>query len=102
MKLIAPATAVLFLLAPLPIIARSLTIFGSGQSPIKAANKDFPVDGENPLTYCYEPTDNILEIESVDLSPNPPVPYVSPASFIPGSNLVYQLICADGFLVASP
>lgn len=35
------------------------------------------VPGDNPLFHCAAPTDNdILQIESVDLSPNPPLPYV--------------------------
>ncbi|KAL1969897.1 hypothetical protein VTN77DRAFT_7406 [Rasamsonia byssochlamydoides] len=74
MKLIAPVTALLVLLAPLPISARSLPFFASEQSPIKAVDKNFPVEGENPLTYCSDPSNNILEILSVDLSPNPPQP----------------------------
>ncbi|GAM88285.1 hypothetical protein ANO11243_063180 [Dothideomycetidae sp. 11243] len=34
--------------------------------------EDLDVPGENPLRYCAQPDENILEIESVDLSPNPP------------------------------
>jgi len=30
------------------------------------------VPGDNPLTYCAKPEKDILEIEKVDLSPNPP------------------------------
>lgn len=76
MKLISPATALLVLLAPLTVSARSLPLFASEQSPIQAADKNFPVEGDNPLTYCSDPSGNILEIQSVDLSPNPPQPYV--------------------------
>ncbi|KAL9122750.1 MAG: hypothetical protein Q9187_000689 [Circinaria calcarea] len=35
---------------------------------------DLPVPGDNPLHYCQSPTDNILAIDYVDLSPNPPSP----------------------------
>jgi len=34
------------------------------------------VPGDNPLHYCASPDKDILEIESVDLSPNPPKAYV--------------------------
>lgn len=92
MKLISSAAALLVLLAPLPISARSLPIFGSDQSPIKATDKDFPVDGENPLTFCADPSNNILEIQSVDLTPNPPQPYVVPSSSRVG---IYYRISTD-------
>jgi hypothetical protein len=36
-----------------------------------------PVNGDNPLTYCSEPSKNILQIDTVNISPNPPLPYVS-------------------------
>jgi hypothetical protein len=42
--------------------------------------EDFKVPGENPLYFCADPKDNILEIEKVDLNPNPPTPYVLPQS----------------------
>jgi hypothetical protein len=35
-------------------------------------NDDFPVPGDNPLDFCSDPADDILTIEKVDLSPNPP------------------------------
>lgn len=37
---------------------------------------DFKVPGDNPLNFCADPKDDILEIENVDLDPNPPSPYV--------------------------
>ena len=40
------------------------------QAPLAEDVLDVP--GDNPLKYCALPDDNILEIESVDLSPNPP------------------------------
>ncbi len=36
--------------------------------------EEFKVPGDNPLFFCEDPKDNILEIENVDLSPNPPKP----------------------------
>lgn len=37
------------------------------------------VPGENPLYYCGDTSRDIASIETVDLSPNPPLPYVSPS-----------------------
>jgi hypothetical protein len=68
------SSALLFSLAPLQIWAASLPLFG--QSPIKSLENTFPVTGENPLEFCADPKDDILKIVSVDLTPNPPVPYV--------------------------
>jgi len=41
-------------------------------------NEDFKVPGDNPLYFCSDPKDDIVQIKKVDLSPNPPVPYVYP------------------------
>jgi hypothetical protein len=69
------ATTLLVLLAPLQISAASLPLFG--QAPLNSLDgQTFPVEGENPLEYCADPSNNILEIKSVDLTPNPPQPYV--------------------------
>lgn len=65
-------SALLFSLAPLQIWAASLPLFG--QSPIKSLGDTFTVPGENPLEFCADPADDILEIVGVDLAPNPPVP----------------------------
>ncbi|KAF2727737.1 hypothetical protein EJ04DRAFT_517075 [Polyplosphaeria fusca] len=35
-------------------------------------SEDYKVPGDNPLDFCADPSDDILEIEKVDLSPNPP------------------------------
>jgi hypothetical protein len=48
-----------------------------GQISIK---EEYKVPGDNPLYFCDDPKDNILEIENVDLSPNPPQPYVCHAT----------------------
>lgn len=33
---------------------------------------DLKVPGNNPLYFCSDPKDNVLTIEKVDLTPNPP------------------------------
>jgi len=51
------------------VSARSSWINGN-QISVK---DDLPeVPGENPLFFCSDPATDILEIDSVDLSPNPP------------------------------
>ncbi|KAF7163153.1 hypothetical protein CNMCM5623_008223 [Aspergillus felis] len=72
MKLLSTAPTLLLCLAPLSASARSISFFDSAQAPITA--ESFPVKGNNPLEYCSDPSGNVLEIESVDLSPNPPLP----------------------------
>lgn len=74
-------SALLLSSAPLHIWAASLPLFG--QSPIKSLEDTFPVAGENPLEYCADPENDILEIVSVNLTPNPPLPYVSSTSMLP-------------------
>jgi hypothetical protein len=39
-----------------------------------AISETFSVPGDNPLNFCADPKDDILEIKKVDLSPNPPSP----------------------------
>ncbi|KAH8691400.1 putative ML domain protein [Talaromyces proteolyticus] len=65
-------SALLLGAAPLQIWAASLPFFG--QSPLRPLEEEFPVHGENPLGFCADPSDDILEITAVNLSPNPPVP----------------------------
>ncbi|KAF9694177.1 hypothetical protein EKO04_007729 [Ascochyta lentis] len=36
--------------------------------------EEFKVPGDNPLYFCADPADYILQIEKVDLDPNPPKP----------------------------
>lgn len=38
--------------------------------------EEYKVPGDNPLYFCADPADYILQIEKVDLDPNPPKPYV--------------------------
>lgn len=66
------AVACLTLLSPIVLGAPSLNLW-KDQSPIQI-DGDIPVPGDNPLTYCAAPSSNILTIERVDLSPNPPLP----------------------------
>lgn len=58
-----------FLLVPL---AAALSISTSSDS--HALDAKFPVPGDQPLNFCADPSDYILEVHNVDLSLNPPVP----------------------------
>ncbi|KAI9718665.1 MAG: Phosphatidylglycerol/phosphatidylinositol transfer protein [Chrysothrix sp. TS-e1954] len=49
----------------------SASWFDTKQSAL--AEEPLPVPGDNPLTYCHKPDDYILDIEKVDLAPNPPL-----------------------------
>jgi hypothetical protein len=40
--------------------------------------EEYKVPGDNPLYFCGDPANDLLKIEKVDLSPNPPKPYVFP------------------------
>jgi hypothetical protein len=59
------------LLSSLVLGAPSFTLFD--QTPI-SVDGALSVPGENPLSFCHEPKDDILTIKRVDLFPNPPVP----------------------------
>jgi hypothetical protein len=76
------ATSLLLLTAPLTNAA-AFSIFDPTQSTLKTSDeKSFPVKGDNPLKYCADPEGyKLLHIESVDLSPNPPLPYVNTELF---------------------
>lgn len=64
-----------FLLAALFTSASAATIGNLwGQSPLGAPETGSPVPGDNPLKYCGSTDDNIVKIERVDISPNPPTP----------------------------
>ena len=79
MKLLSTTAALLSLLVPVSagsLAARAPAFFDYSQSPIKAED-GIPVNGNNPLTYCSDPSTNTLKIDRVDLTPNPPLPYVS-------------------------
>jgi hypothetical protein len=74
MKLISTITTILLLLV-LPVFSKFASFLESDQSPIGLEDKKVP--GSNPLTYCSDPANNILQIESINLVPNPPKAYVS-------------------------
>lgn len=76
MKFLSATTLLLF--APLSVLAASFpSLFDPSQAPLKVElAEEFPVKGDNPLQYCANPSAHLLNIDSVDLSPNPPLPYV--------------------------
>lgn len=55
------------------LVAARSSIFGSSPD-IDPWDETLDVPGENPLQHCKDPKDDILELESVDLDPNPPKP----------------------------
>lgn len=66
-----PPTALLLA----PVLASALSISGlSSSSDSSALDANFPVPGDQPLNFCKDPKDYILEVHNVDLIPNPPVP----------------------------
>ncbi|KAI1932259.1 Phosphatidylglycerol/phosphatidylinositol transfer protein [Ophidiomyces ophidiicola] len=71
MKITSTATLLSLLFSSAALAAPSLSLWNE-QSPIQL-NKELSVPGENPLTYCSAPDQNILTIERVDLFPNPPL-----------------------------
>jgi len=78
MKFLSVAT--LLLASPLVSAASFPSFFDPTQATLKAGTtEDFPVEGNNPLDYCENPAGNVLTIDSVDLDPNPPKPYVKPS-----------------------
>jgi len=60
----------------LPLYASSAVaanIFGGPQHVMGSIDTlDNSVPGKNPLDFCEDPKDHILEIKTVDLEPNPP------------------------------
>jgi hypothetical protein len=77
MKLLSATAALFGLLAPVSaagsLAARAPAFFDIAQTPIKTTAGG-PVNGNNPLTYCADPSDYSLDIHTVDLTPNPPLP----------------------------
>lgn len=53
------------------VASKSLSFFGD-QTTLNVDDSDLSVPGENPLTFCHETGDDILTIDYVDLTPNPP------------------------------
>jgi len=57
------------------VAADSLSFFGGGQ---KVLGDGAAVPGDNPLTYCKKDhDDDLLVLEKVNLTPNPPLKYAS-------------------------
>lgn len=65
-------TSALFALLSLTPVAQSSWLDGKQVAINDGENVKVP--GENPLTFCSKPDDDILTIKQVDLDPNPPVP----------------------------
>jgi hypothetical protein len=62
-------------LLSLSLSASAITFEFNHQTPLKLQLEDpveFPVPGDNPLLFCEAPDDYLLEIDKVDLDPNPP------------------------------
>ena len=78
-RTLAAVTAVMqlttLLLAALSAVSVSATPSWMGGDQV-AIKEEYKVPGNNPLYFCADPTNDILKIEKVDLSPNPPKPYV--------------------------
>lgn len=71
------SAAALLLTAPLISAASFPAVFDPSQAYLQAdTTQQYPVKGNNPLEYCQDPSNYLLEIDSVDLIPNPPQPYV--------------------------
>ncbi|KAF2484982.1 ML domain-containing protein [Neohortaea acidophila] len=61
-----------------------------GASSELALSNDTDVPGENPLKHCADPKDDILDLESVDISPNPPLPG-TPLKIVATGNLTQKV-----------
>ncbi|KAL8780486.1 MAG: hypothetical protein Q9213_006446 [Squamulea squamosa] len=53
------------------VASRSFPFVGNQQQIL--ADDNLSVPGNNPLSFCSDPTNFILTIDNVDLDPNPPV-----------------------------
>lgn len=66
--------SVVALIATFSATASAGTLWGSKQSTFGNPPPGPAVPGKSPLLYCSPPELNILEIEKIDLDPNPPLP----------------------------
>jgi len=67
------ASTILPLLCATLVTSRSLSFFEDSQSAL-TDDTAISVPGKNPLTFCGDPSTYILDIDYVDLDPNPPGP----------------------------
>jgi len=72
MKFIAAATSLLVAASTANALATPWLDSITGNSQTALADEPLPVKGDNPLLYCAAPAEYILDIDYVDLSPNPP------------------------------
>ena len=66
-----PTLSLLTLFFSCAAVSNTLSLFGSDQQVLE---EDLSVPGDNPLFYCQQTDKNILRIDYVDLTPNPPEP----------------------------
>lgn len=59
---------------PLLLAAGAAALAKPALSPVTALEDSYKVPGDNPLYYCEDPESSkyILEVENVDIDPNPP------------------------------
>lgn len=66
------STLLLAIASPLLASASSNMLGGFMSSQQEVISQDLKVPGSNPLYFCDDPANNLLTIDDVDLSPNPP------------------------------
>jgi hypothetical protein len=88
------SAGLLALTAPLASAA-AFSLFDPSQVSLKTDDPKFPVEGDNPLSYCADPASYRLEIESVDLTPNPPLAYVDPTNTL----VLWRILLTDILLL---
>ena len=57
----------------LSVVLTATVCAGLNGNQISVKEDSVEVPGENPLFFCSNPPTDILEIDSIDLSPNPPI-----------------------------
>ena len=62
-----------FLNALLPALFAPV-VLGGFLDASSTSDKALKVPGDNPMYHCENPEENVLQLESVDLAPNPPQP----------------------------
>ena len=64
-----PILSLLTLFLSCIAVSNTLSLFGSDQQVLDG---DLSVPGDNPLFYCQKTDSDILQIDYVNLDPNPP------------------------------